>query len=101
MIVWNGVEGELVVDLSDLPDYQLVITFRSFGHDDPGSRYGGPDNLGWPPDGEDERTLVEAHILSSSGTIIRLPMAEQQRVFEIFRDEVDDVNLDLPPRTWR
>lgn len=36
---------------------ELVIDFTSSGYYDPGSMYGGWQNLGSPPEGEDERLL--------------------------------------------
>jgi hypothetical protein len=64
---WTNVPGELVKEIDDsTPDLQevlgieygeLTISFVSTGYSDPGSMYGGPDGVGWPPEYDDERTV--------------------------------------------
>lgn len=39
---------------------ELTINYTSTGYHDPGNMYGGPDQLGYPPEGSDERTIVGA-----------------------------------------
>jgi len=42
---------------------ELAIDFSSSGYDDPGSMHGGLDQLGYPPEGEDERTVTSVKLL--------------------------------------
>ena len=51
----------LLVELAKLPadcdGCELDFDIRSSGYYEPMSMYGGPDHLGWPEEGEDERTV--------------------------------------------
>jgi hypothetical protein len=76
--------------------YELEIAFISRGYYDPGSMYGGPDNLGSPPEGDDERTLEHmlVHVHKSTGHIVsNVPPALADELFEFFRDDVEVVQL--------
>lgn len=107
---WNKVPGKIRIELyrhegaiydarkdRKLPaflnglqdDAELVIDFTSSGYYDPGSMYGGPDNLGYPPEGDDERLLVNAEING-----LFLTPEQQGELFEFFRDEIEAEELD-------
>jgi hypothetical protein len=72
---------------------ELIIDFRSSGYDDPGSMYGGPDNLGYPPEGDDERLLESAH-LKLDGVELELTKEQQDKLFDRYEDEIHDVELE-------
>jgi hypothetical protein len=56
--------------------------------------YGGPDHLGWPEEGDEERTLVGV-TLCQDGVIDRvLPDGQAKDVFERFEDKVMAAELD-------
>lgn len=79
---------ELASVVKDDKSYELVINFRSTGYYDPGSMYGGWQNLGNPPEGDDERTLDVAY-LTCDKQRIELPQDVQQQLLERFQDRVD------------
>ena len=53
-------------------DY-LEIRFRSKGYDDPGSMYGGADHLGWAPEGDDERTILQVRLYQGEKDPVEIP----------------------------
>lgn len=84
---------------ADEGDLTLVVNWRSSGYYDPGSMYGGRDNLGHPPEGEDERTLDDAYLLrrvrSSEGATwdnkrIDLPKPIQSELFDLLLEEIEE-----------
>lgn len=72
---------------------ELIIDFRSSGFEDPGSMYGGPDNLGYPPEGEDER-LIELAYLKLNDVELQLTNEQQETLFDIYENEINDVELE-------
>lgn len=72
---------------------ELIIDFTSSGYDDPGSMYGGPDNLGYPPEGDDERLLESAHLLLDDAEL-KLTKEQQDKLFDRYEDEINDVELE-------
>ena len=66
-------------------DCEMVIHFNSEGYHDPGSMYGGPDNLGYPPECEDNRTLDL--IVLSTGIVV--PKAIQDKIFDQYQKLID------------
>lgn len=75
---------------------ELIIEFRSSGYYDPGSMYGGRDHLGWPPEGDDERTLDEAYLTKGFGDSlvrIKLPAELQQELFDHFSKRIEEVEI--------
>lgn len=75
---------------------ELVIEFRSKGYHDPGSRYGGPDNLGYPPEGDDERTLLQAYIYNSPHKIPVPPQLAQQ-LWDTYEEQIYEAEIDRSP----
>lgn len=73
--------------------YELVIDFRSSGYYDSGSMYGGADNLGYPPESDDER-LLECAYLTDGNEKVKLPQATQDALFDLFLDKIEDVEID-------
>lgn len=107
-----GVEGgqafddgsELPAELSSLllpflvSDGELVIEFTSSGYYDPGSMYGGWQNLGSPPEGEDERLLSVAYLELDNPNgyqdRVELPNDVQQKLFDHYLDRIEAAELD-------
>lgn len=75
-------------------DPTLVVEFVSSGWCDPGSMYGGWQNVGNPPDGDDERQFNRVYLLDGEQEI-ELSEKTQLALFELFLDEVNNVELDL------
>jgi|APSaa5957512535_1039671.scaffolds.fasta_scaffold181764_1 hypothetical protein len=85
---------EQLLYFSDADDTaELIIDFRSSGYDDPGSMYGGPDNLGYAPEGDDERLLETAYLKLDD---VELPLTKEQQdlLFDRYSDEINDVELE-------
>lgn len=75
-------------------DYaELVIEFRSKGYHSPMSMYGGPDNLGWPEEGSDERSLESAYLLCD-GERTEIPESTQQATYAAYEPQI--LKADLP-----
>ena len=134
---WSNVQGELKLDIyrdrnelydpdtnNEAPEcllpyvqdedaaYELVIDFTSSGYDDSGQMYGGPDGVGVPPEGEDNRNPENAHITFSfydvkglNGKVIpakaewklykvELPKKVQEEIFEYYREAIQDVEIE-------
>lgn len=81
--------------------YELEIQFTSRGYFEPASMYGGPQHVGWPADGDDERTLNHVLLHSDIGdkhqtTVIRQPLADE--LFGFFSSAVEAT--ELPDRDY-
>ena len=72
---------------------ELDIEFLSSGHNDPGSRYGGRDNLGHPPSSEEERVLSSVK-LHTKKQIIQLPDEVGQQLFEKYETDICQVEIE-------
>ena len=79
--------------------YELVINFSSVGYHLDASMYGGPDQLGWPSEHEDERSKNYVMLLShlnnprrSVRTLIKRELSDI--LFEHFRDAVEEHTLE-------
>lgn len=76
-------------------DLELIIEFKSSGYHQPMSMYGGPDRLGWPEEGEDERELVHAYLSDwMNRRQIELPLDVQKKLFEHYADAIQEVELE-------
>lgn len=100
---WTNVPGTLQIECwEDTFDIciDLIIKFRSTGYRDTGSMYGGSDNLGWAPEGDDERFLDEAYLevfptaTPDNSFRVDLPKERQQELFERFREDIQEIELD-------
>lgn len=80
---------------SDNEDIQLEIEFNSRGYHDPGSMYGGRDNMGSAPEGGDERTLV-GMTLYGPGIEDGTPVPENiaQQLFDIYYDDIENAEVE-------
>jgi len=79
--------------------YDLEICFTSRGYYQSMSMYGGPDQCGWPEEGDDERTLdcMIVYVHKDTGKIATaLPKELADELFEFFREDVD--HQELPER---
>lgn len=76
--------------------WELIIRFRSKGYYDPGKAWGNPETC-YPPEGDDERTLVDAWISRTGGgepaAKFPLPQAVAGVLFEEYRDEIQNAEL--------
>lgn len=79
--------------INGIGDAELIIEFTSTGYNDPGSMYGGPDNLGWPPEGDDERLLSNAY-LKVDNQVVKLPQRLQNVLFNIYIQQIEAVELE-------
>jgi|694.fasta_scaffold137574_6 hypothetical protein len=90
---WRNVSGTFVTEIPVQTDdefAELEIDFVSSGHYDPGSRYGGPHDLGYPPEGEDEREFTTARLNG-----VPLPDSQGREYFSQFKEKIDEVELDF------
>lgn len=69
-------------------DGELVIDWLSSGYYEPAKRWGGPDNLGHPAEGDEERTLERIYY-SIAGKEIKLPLEVQQSLFDKYLEQVE------------
>lgn len=92
----NDITSILDLTVLGLEDAELVIEFTSEGYYDSGSMYGGPDNLGYPPEGDDERLLSEAYLCVNGERIktFCLTKQTQQNLFDRYEDNIQDVEVD-------
>jgi hypothetical protein len=77
-------------------DGELVINWLSSGYYEPARMYGGPDNLGHPAEGDEERTLDKIYFsipgggyYSIEGKQIELPPEVQKSLFDKYSEKVD------------
>lgn len=101
MTSWN-VDASLTIEEltdEDFPDTfprgitTLDIDYNSQGYYQARSMYGGPDHLGWPEEGDDERTMIGVRASDDNNTTITLTVAQQQELFDKYRSRVDDDEL--------
>lgn len=119
MSSWRNVPGRLIIELglddeSNLIDLsseksldllrpfvpdpersEIVINFLSSGFYEKSSMYGGPHNLGWPAEGEEDREFDSTEILTNGLTCGILPPEVGQRLFELYESEINDVEIDV------
>lgn len=93
---YNNMEQALpMLDHYLLADGELVIEFKSSGYYDSGRTYGDPYNC-YPPEGDDERTLVNAYIEYGPELPIRrsvLPKEVQQQLFDMYAERIQETEL--------
>lgn len=84
---------------------ELDFNIRSSGYYEPMSMYGGPDHVGWPEEGEDERTLEGVYILidgkqlkDASGKPIKLSKASADELEGLYQEEINEE--ELPDRDY-
>lgn len=79
---WRDVDGAIVLE--------CMINFRSTGWYDPGRRGGRPED-GYPPEGEDERTLESVEINGKT-----LDAETARKIFDLFQADVDEAYIVAP-----
>jgi len=85
--------GKLAPQIQKLGGHaELIVNFNSKGYNDPGSMYGGSDNLGYPPEGDDERTPNEAYLKSDKNKIPLDPKLTEA-LFDHYIDQIMDTEL--------
>ena len=72
---------------------ELIIQFSSKGYNDPGSKYGGRDQLGSPPEGDDERLPTNIYLKGQHGDKINLDQKLTQAIFDHYETEIYDTEL--------
>ena len=105
MTTWNITDTFSIEELcdDDLPEVlagkgitELEITYRSNGYWERASMYGGPDNLGWPEEGEDERTIENVTAHRENGEEFLTTKVEKNLLFDHFQKKVDEQELPFP-----
>lgn len=104
---WRGVEGTYAKEVGELPSHvrhhlpkevddswELVIEFESEGYYDPG-RLTGPPEDSYPPEGEEERTLVSAYVHSGvrPDTVVNLDKHVSKQIFDDLYEKIMEVEL--------
>lgn len=98
---------EMVPNIERGESYELVVEFESSGYYDAGVSYGLPENC-YPPESDEERTLHAVHIVWNpdadtkecvqklrNGKVIKLEKSLQDDIFELLRDEIEEVEIIL------
>jgi hypothetical protein len=85
--------GDVKIDPEkEFSDAQLEIEFTSTGYCDPGKLSGPPEDC-YPPEGDDERSLVTIELSTTSySVIIEGDLAD--KLFAKYASDVDDVEID-------
>jgi len=71
---------------------ELVIKFKASGYHDQGSMYGGPDNLGWPPESDEERVVTEVYIETTR--VIPIDEDDWHELASHYNDGIYEVELE-------
>jgi len=85
----------LPMDFDSTPCLELAIHFTSTGYYDPGSMYGGWENLGWAPEGDDERLFESAELLAKGEHVANIPDEIGRRLFDLFEKQISGAELDM------
>jgi hypothetical protein len=76
---------------------ELVIRFRSTGYSEPASMYGGPQNVGWPAEYDDERTLVDVQLVIDRPSNRTTVFVEEDLAADLFAElleKIQDADVD-------
>lgn len=99
---WTNVPGDFTVEIEEDTELcgltlkegdELTVHFLSSGYYQPMSRYGGPDHLGWPEEGGDERLVCRVTVNGQVYTDAKVLEAAKSE----FRHEIYEAEL---PREW-
>ncbi len=106
---WKNVPGQLYIEISvdedgiwdchndiELPmlapfmngQVNLTVNFLCSGFYEPASMFGGPHNLGYPEEGEDERLLDSATLEETP-----LPMDVAKQIFKLYESQVEEAEV--------
>lgn len=97
--VCSELEDMANAHLNCLEPHDITVFFNSKGYYLPMSMYGGPDNLGWPAEGEDERTLdyVEIDGVKVSQALAEYIFEEDEVFDAVQKEELDHTH---EPEGW-
>ena len=94
-------QSAIIKDVSTIPirldsedQIELVIDFESTGYRDPGSMHGGPDQLGWPPEGDDERIVTNVTLIVNGKPIGELSDEVKKTIEGEYEDIINEIDLD-------
>jgi hypothetical protein len=73
---------------------QFVIEFTSTGYHQDASMYGGPEHLGWPAEGSDDRKVQKIVLGMWNGTAITMTDEEASCLESFYRDDIYGADLD-------
>jgi hypothetical protein len=100
----NDTIQKLAHIITKLPEQwvELIIEFRSQGYYEPASMHGGRDHLGWPEEGDDERTLIRAYLLplqthGQPNREIRIRPSLADELFQQYIDKIQETEIDTGP----
>lgn len=72
---------------------ELDFDVRSSGYYEPMSMYGGPDHLGWPEEGDDERECLGVYVLLDGKKRIPLSQTSVRHLEELYQEEIQRAEL--------
>jgi len=94
----EGLESAILeivpLDIIKGGNVELSVDFQSSGMDEPASMYGGPDQLGWPAQNDEERLVKKVSVFVDGKVVGALPpevngIIEQEYAREINGTEID------------
>lgn len=89
-----------ILQKSGEEDANLVLEFKSSGYHQPMSMYGGPDRLGWPEEGDEERFVYNAYLEFGNNKFI-LSKGFNEAFDVMFETEIyESENLDWPEEDY-
>jgi len=115
---WQNVRGQFVLEIysnhigivfdmnddTEIPELngilelndsgELVIDFLSSGYYQPMSMYGGPDHLGWPAEGSEDRELDSARVENTDYDCATLTTEQQNTLFNRYESQISEVELE-------
>ena len=84
---------DLMGNVKDGDSYELTIDFRSSGYYDPVDLSGPPEKC-YPPGGAEDREMEVMTLSTGNNKEVKLRHDEMREMFEIYRDGVEDVELE-------
>jgi hypothetical protein len=72
---------------------ELIVKFSSSGYRDSGSMYGGSDQLGWAPEGSDERTILTAYVEYEDKSQTIIPESDWHKIWDEYGNEIDEIDI--------
>lgn len=89
---------EAIGEWSGVNELTLVLRFTSSGYEIPMSMYGGPDNLGWPHEYEDIRTLLDITVIARGRQVATI--SGEQVIRDAHMSYEDRINASAIDRPW-
>jgi len=75
-------------------EIEMVMDFYSTGYSDPGSMYGGPDHLGYPPESEDERRVKTVTVFVNGNVIGTLSPRAIKELENDYYEQIQNTEID-------